>query len=273
MTSPRCGVLGRPIDHSLSPVLHRAAYAHLGLDWDYQAYDVGAGELEAFLQGLGPEWVGLSLTMPLKHEALALAATTSSTSDLAGGANTLILADAGPEAHNTDVPGLVAALDDAGADRGPAVVLGTGATARSAVVALGRRGVESIAVIGRRAEALTPLLALGERLGVPISVRTGDVMTAREVGAALVVSTIPAAAADALVPDPTGTGWYFDALYAPWPTPVAQRWRGPVIGGLSLLVHQAALQVRLMTGREVPVEVLRAAGEQALAARRGTPTG
>jgi shikimate dehydrogenase len=83
-----------------------------------------------------------------------------------------------------------------------------------------------------------------------------------------VVSTIPAAAADALVPDPTGTGWYFDALYAPWPTPVAQRWRGPVIGGLSLLVHQAALQVRLMTGRDVPVDVLRAAGQRALDARR-----
>ncbi|TDC50157.1 shikimate dehydrogenase, partial [Jiangella ureilytica] len=118
MLTRRCAVLGSPIAHSLSPVIHRAAYRRLGLDWEYTAHEVDESSLARFVSGLGPEWRGLSLTMPLKRVALDVAATASDVARTVGAANTLVRRDDGGwDADNTDVPGVVATLRAAGAPR------------------------------------------------------------------------------------------------------------------------------------------------------------
>ncbi|MCW2795672.1 MAG: shikimate dehydrogenase, partial [Nocardioides sp.] len=128
----KCAVLGDPVAHSLSPVLHRAGYAALGLDWEYDARRVPSGGLPGFLETLDESWRGLSLTMPLKREAMPLADNVSERAALVGAANTLVLDDGAVHADNTDLPGAVAALREryAGAVTG-GTVLGGGATAAS----------------------------------------------------------------------------------------------------------------------------------------------
>jgi len=265
----RAAVLGSPIAHSLSPALHRAAYAELGLDWTYDAIEVGEGGLADFLAGLDDTWAGFSVTMPLKPEALDLARMRSSVAGEADGANTLLPLGVGWSAENTDVPGLVAALDEAAVPRvGSAAVLGTGATAWSAVVALRRRGVVDLTLSARNAER-AERLRTGGLLGVPTRVLAwGD---RRALEAPLVIATVPKGASDLFVAQvPSNPGVLFDVVYDPWPTPLAAAWAergGTVIGGLDLLVHQAVLQVELMTGRSPSVAALRAAGLAELAAR------
>src|SRR6476469_9228698 len=138
----RCAVLGDPIEHSLSPVLHRAAYAELGLDWSYDAVRVPAGGLAAYVDGLDATWRGLSLTMPLKREVMPLLTSRDRWADLAGAANTLLLdRDGGRHGLNTDVPGAVAAIRAVtGAALPTAVVLRGGATAASVLRALAELG-------------------------------------------------------------------------------------------------------------------------------------
>jgi shikimate dehydrogenase len=259
----RAAVLGHPVGHSLSPLLHRAAYAHLGLDWTYEAIDVAADDLRDFVQSCGPEWVGLSLTMPLKQVVLPLLDDADETVRLVGAANTLIWRDGRRVGANTDVPGLVGALREAGlpsAER--AVVLGAGATAASALAALAELGVGEVGVYARRPEAADPLRQLAARLGLDVRVDTWA-HAADALDAPLVLSTVPAGGADALasaVDHPTGL--LFDVVYASWPTPLARTWQeagGAVASGLDLLVHQAIGQIELMTGRAVAVGVLRAA--------------
>ena len=133
-------MLGHPIAHSLSPVLHRTAYRQLGLDWEYEAHDVDEAGLPGFLDGCGPQWAGLSLTMPLKRVVLPLLDDVSELVGVVGGANTVVMGPAGRVGHNTDVAGIVEALRDIGAESGPAVVLGGGATAASALAALHQLG-------------------------------------------------------------------------------------------------------------------------------------
>lgn len=271
----RAAVLGSPIAHSLSPVLHRSAYDALGLaDWSYDACEVDEAGLAPFLSGLDPTWAGLSLTMPLKSAVLDLADDVSDVAGLVGAANTLLLHGGRRVAENTDVPGLTAALRECGAgsvDR--ATVLGGGATARSAVAALAEVTAQ-VTVLVRSPGRVAALQATAASCGVALRVvdwsRPGDALTA-----ALLVNTTPAGAADVFVPVlPGRPGLLFDVLYDPWPTPLAAAWSasgGQVAGGLELLVHQAALQVALMTRAvtDVPalVPVLRAAGERALTER------
>ncbi|MCF6377443.1 shikimate dehydrogenase [Nocardioides KLBMP 9356] len=279
----RCGVLGDPVAHSLSPALHRAAYAELGLDWSYDAHRVQAGGLAFFLAGLGPEWRGLSLTMPLKREAVALADEVSDRARLAGAVNTLVLTDGVRVGDNTDLPGAVAALRErTTTPLASAVVLGGGATATSVGLALVELGVTSIRVAvrdeGRAAETLTALRAhpagpevtaeplVGGRWSgepdLPAAGSTVDVL----------VSTIPASAqTTALVERWRDVPVVFEALYDPWPTPLAASARSSgrvLVGGLDLLVHQAALQLELFTGLTAPLDTMRETGERALAARR-----
>jgi len=264
VTGPRrAAVLGHPIAHSLSPVLHRAAYRELGLDWTYDAVDVTAEMLPAFVVGRGPEWVGLSLTMPLKHAVLPLLDTAEDLVSLVGAANTLVWRDGRRLGANTDVTGMQAALAERGLrDVAEATVLGSGATAASAVAALGLWSVPRITVVARRPEAAAPLHAVAERLGTAVRALGWDEAT-RALRAPLVVSTVPAGVADALAGQvPEGPGALLDVVYAPWPTRLGEAWReaaGVVVSGLDLLVHQAVGQVRLMTGRDVDVAVLRAA--------------
>jgi shikimate dehydrogenase len=264
---PRCAVLGSPIAHSLSPALHRAAYAHLGLDWDYGRHEVVADELAGFVAACGPEWRGLSLTMPLKEAALQLG-EVEQLAALAGAGNTMIFEPDGTRRiHNTDVGGLVNALRPGGsAAVARAVILGAGATARSSLVSLARLGAAEVTVVARTPAKAALLLPLAETLGVALTVQHWD---APAVISDLLLSSAPAGAADARAEEwASASAAVFDVIYHPWPTPLAQAAadRGRIVlNGLDLLVHQALLQIELMTGSSVPVAVLYEAGHAALA--------
>lgn len=274
----RAAVLGSPIAHSLSPTLHRAAYRELGLaGWSYDRFEVDEEGIGDFLSGLGAEWAGLSLTMPLKRAVLPLLDSVSETAASVGTVNTVVFDGGGRHGENTDIPGLVAALRERGVERVPrASVLGAGATASSAVAALARMGTEEVTAYVRSEARAAEMRGWGQRLGVPV--HTADwVAAANGLTAPLVISTTPAGASDPLARAlPTGArgglGTLFEVLYEPWPTPLAAAWAaggGTVVGGLDLLVHQAVLQVEAMTGRApAPLAAMRRAGEAALASRQ-----
>ncbi|WP_409483189.1 shikimate dehydrogenase [Arsenicicoccus dermatophilus] len=267
-------VVGSPIGHSLSPVMHRAAYARLGLDdWSYDRLEVAEGGLAAFVAGLDPSWRGLSITMPLKEEALALAAGADPVARVAGAANTLVRAGDGWSAYNTDVHGIRAALGDHGIDGvGRVAVLGAGATARSVLLAAAELGAREVVVLVRygvrpQTEQLARTLGLG---WATASLDAADV-TQVVPGVDLVVNTLPGEAGDAVAPVVAAVAARFaqvpggrvppllEVVYEGWPTALARAFAGagaPVVSGLEMLAHQAARQVTLMTGREVPARVL-----------------
>ncbi|MFF3395726.1 shikimate dehydrogenase [Streptomyces sp. NPDC002669] len=270
----RAAVLGSPIAHSLSPVLHRAAYAELGLtDWSYERFEIDEAALPGFIEGLDATWAGLSLTMPLKRAVIPLLDSVSETAASVEAVNTVVLAEDGRRTgDNTDIPGMVAALRERGVEKTEtAAVLGAGATASSALAALAGMCAGPVTAYVRSQERGREMRGWGERLGV--DVRIADWADAEQaLRAPLVIATTPAGATDALaaaVPDRPGT--LFDVLYEPWPTGLAAAWAdrsGSVVGGLDLLVHQAVLQVEQMTGRApAPLAAMRRAGETALAAR------
>jgi shikimate dehydrogenase len=251
LTAPsRAGgaVLGAPIAHSLSPALHRAAYDALGLtSWTYRAIECTPDRLREVLSGLDDEGLaGASLTMPLKRAVLPMLASIEPLAAEVGAANTVLFGDVAGEwaGFNTDVLGMVDALAGIGVP-GTATVLGAGATAASAVAALSSLGVRRVVVRARRP-------------GLVADVEPWPSAVADE----LVVSTVPAGVADGLAVGDVRGKVLFDVVYAPWPTPLAAAWSaagGTVIGGLELLIAQAAHQVRLMTGHEPPIEAMRAA--------------
>lgn len=275
-TGYRAAVLGSPIGHSLSPVLHRAAYQRLGLfGRSYEAFDVDEAALPGFLSGLEPaQWCGLSLTMPLKRAVIPLLDTVSETALAVEAVNTVVFTDDGTRTgDNTDVPGLVAALAERGVTTAEsAAVLGGGATAASTLGALSEIVKGSVEIYVRSTTRAQPLLPVAERLGLELRVRAwDDAVTA--LASPLIVNTSPAGAADELaevITKPAGT--LFDVIYHPWPTRLAAAWQrvgGTVLGGLDLLIHQAALQVELMTGADPArrgdvVEAMREAGTAAL---------
>ncbi|WP_329114382.1 shikimate dehydrogenase [Streptomyces sp. NBC_01465] len=272
MAEPRrAAVLGSPIAHSLSPVLHRAAYAELGLaHWSYDRFEIDEAALPGFIGGLDASWAGLSLTMPLKRAIIPLLDEIGETASSVEAVNTVVLTEDGRLlGDNTDIPGMIAALRERGVEKTEsAAVLGAGATASSALAALSRICTGPVTAYVRSAARAAEMRGWGERLGVDL--RTADWADAAEAFAApLVIATTPAGTTDALaeaVPDVPGT--LFDVLYDPWPTALAARWTargGAVVGGLDLLVHQAVLQVEQMTGRTpAPLAAMRAAGERAL---------
>ena len=263
----RCAVLGDPIAHSLSPVVHRAAYDATGLDWSYDAVRVSAGGLAEHLEGLDASWRGLSLTMPLKREAMLLADTVSDRAALVGAANTLVLVDREVRADNTDLPGAADALRER--YDGPvtgATVLGAGATAASVGLALCDLGASSLLLLARDPSRTAETVAAIERHPAAPSVEVGSLASERPRGEVL-VSTIPATAQDEdLVVRCAAAPVVFDVLYDPWPTPLAAAVADRVlVSGLDLLVHQAALQFSIFTGLPAPLDRMRAAGLQALA--------
>ncbi|GHH14995.1 shikimate dehydrogenase [Streptomyces rubradiris] len=268
----RAAVLGSPIAHSLSPVLHRAAYEAAGLTgWSYDSFDVDEAALPGFLDRLGPEWAGLSLTMPLKRAVIPLLDEVSDTAASVDAVNTLIFTEDGRRrGDNTDIPGMVAALREHGIEEvGSAAILGAGATASSALAALARICTGEVVAYVRSEARAAEMRQWGERLDV--EVRTADwADAAQALSAPLVIATTPAGTTDALaaaVPERPAT--LFDVLYDPWPTELAARWSmfgGAVVGGLDLLVHQAVLQFEQMTGQAPgPLEAMRQAGEKVLA--------
>jgi shikimate dehydrogenase len=271
----RAAVLGSPIAHSLSPVLHLAAYRALGLaDWQYGKHECAEPGLAGFVAQLGPEWAGLSLTMPLKRVALEVADEISPLAVATGAANTLVFTGGRRYADNTDVAGLIATLRGAGFDSGGrAVVLGAGGTAQAALAALAELGVDEIEVLVRSLGRTDELRATAERVGVAPTLSDALVDAERASaaiqGADVVISTLPGAAADPL----RGAGpktVLLDVIYAPWPTPFAAAAAAAgaqICSGLEVLLQQAVGQVELMTGRPGPVDEMRVALDAAVATR------
>ncbi|MGW0762836.1 shikimate dehydrogenase [Streptomyces sp. NPDC002814] len=270
----RAAVLGSPIAHSLSPVLHRAAYEALGLTgWSYDRFEVDESTLPGFVKGLGPEWAGLSLTMPLKRAVIPLLDEISETAASVEAVNTVVFTEDGRRVgDNTDIPGMIGALRERGIEQvDSAAILGAGATASSALAALARICTGEVVAYVRSEERAAEMRQWGTRLD--IEVRTADWADAAEaLRRPLVIATTPAGTTDALasaVPERPAT--LFDVLYDPWPTALAARWSaygGAVVSGLDLLLHQAVLQVEQMTGlAPAPLDAMRKAGEHMLDAR------
>lgn len=273
----RCAVLGSPVRHSLSPVLHREAYAELGLDWTYTAVELTEAGLAGYVGALDASWRGLSVTMPLKRRAAELADELDPWAARSGVANTLLLADGRVRGLNTDIPGAVAAITAALGPRPPVVgraaVLGGGATAASMLLALGELGVATVTVRVRdpaRATAgLAAVLAAGLADGALPEVSIEPLDAGPPDSVDLVVSTLPEGAlAEEQVALWSGSPVVFDASYHPWPTRLAVAAGdagATVVTGLDLLVHQAVLQVEAMTGGGRPdVTALTRAGLAAL---------
>ncbi|MBW9206051.1 shikimate dehydrogenase [Mumia sp. zg.B17] len=274
---PRCAVLGSPISHSLSPVMHRAAYAELGLsDWSYDALEVDEDGIGPFLSGLDEAWRGLSLTMPLKRAVIPYLDTVHETGREVGGVNTVIIDVEGRHGFNTDVSGGTAALRERGVHEvEDALVIGAGATAESMVASLRRLGLRRVTLAVRSldrgallAERITSAAGGEDAIAVEVVGMGADLARSAEV----VVSTVPA---DAVAPFAQMLAMRCDAVldvvYDPWPTPLARAAHAeavPIVSGLDLLAHQGAEQVRLMTGHEVSAVLLRDAALAALSACR-----
>ncbi|MDQ4038750.1 MAG: shikimate dehydrogenase [Actinomycetota bacterium] len=266
MTGVHCAVVGSPITHSRSPVLHRAAYAALGLTgWTYDKVELQAEELPGWLAGLDESWRGISVTMPGKAKAFGCADDASELAIMLGAANTLVRTDRGWRADNTDVAGLVGALAEGGVDSGPAVgvatVVGAGGTAAAAVAALANLGYSQVDVVVRNPGRARGLVTLAERLGLAAQLHAwpGD----HALGASLVISTVPAPATGDLL----GHRWrvgqtVLDVSYDPWPSRLVEAAVGGgalAVGGAAVLLWQAAGQVELMTGHRAPVDAMREA--------------
>ena len=261
MASRQAAVLGSPISHSLSPVLHNAAYRALGLDWNYSRHEVTVHDFPAFIDGLDSSWAGVSLTMPLKEIAFTVSNKVSETARLSGSINTLLFGDE-IVADNTDVYGIVAALAESGCDRAlTATIIGSGATARSAIVALAQLGVQDLTILARNPQSTQECFELAHILGIDTtrSATDGKQLVRKDV----VISTTPRGVADAFVSDCTSSGGtLLDVAYYPWPSEIAGHWSdlgGTSVSGHLMLLHQAAKQVTLMTGLEAPVEEMRSA--------------
>jgi len=280
MSSPRrAAVLGHPVAHSLSPALHQAAYQALGLpQWHYERHDVEEADLAGFLADLGPDWAGLSLTMPLKQVALPLMDHLEPLAEVVGAVNTVLLPGGGVRVGaNTDVYGMVTALGEvAEAQWAPrrGVILGGGATAASALAALGQFGIRAPVVVVRSMARAGAVVRAGSQMGLePALVTWGSPQAdAALVAAEAVVATPPAGGADGLAEQVQRAELHpgqvlLDVVYDGWPTPIATAWSsagGRIAGGDLMLLHQAVEQVRLMTGRSAPVAVMRAALAKAL---------
>ncbi len=299
----RAAVLGKPIAHSLSPALHRAAYQALGLsDWTYDLVECDEAGLADYVRERGPEWAGLSLTMPLKRTVLPLLDHVDQVAAATGGANTVVFRPEGRYGYNTDVQGIVDALTEAGcaglvsagpANAGPAsadqvrtgpdraglgrvTILGAGATACSALAAVGELGLPGADVVLRDRSRADGLLATAARLGLHVRLYPWEDLTSDDMAPPdLLISTVPAGAADAYAERVRETqhapaAAVIDVVYHPWPTPLAQAAAAAgsvVVSGYAMLLHQAAAQVELMTGKPAPLEPMRAAGEAELARR------
>ncbi|WBP94519.1 shikimate dehydrogenase [Mycolicibacterium neoaurum] len=259
----RAAVLGSPISHSRSPDIHLAAYRALGLtSWTYDRIECTAEQLPGLVAELGPEWVGLSVTKPGKFAALATATERTERAALVGSANTLVRTDTGWRADNTDIDGVVGALADHVEAPQRAAVLGSGGTAPAAVAALVSLGVRHIAVLARdRAKAAEPV-AIGRQLGADTEwVELGRPVAELDVAVNTLPAEVAARYADTIVTVPV----LLDAIYDPWPTPLADAVStagGRVVSGLQMLLHQAVAQVEQFTGMTAPQEVMRAALER-----------
>lgn len=263
----RAAVLGDPIDHSYSPAIHNAAYRAAAMgNWEYGRIRCNAEQLPDVVSGADSSYRGFSVTMPGKFAALEFADSVSERARLIGSANTLVRRPEGWFADNTDGDGVLGALREIGctsAPRGRAVVVGAGGTARPALWALAQLGVKHVTVVARseRAYAIEPLAAA---LGMEFVWVTFDVPNLADIAdnADVLVSTVPSAAIQGVAGYLARAPKILDVIYDPWPTPLVQagqRRGSDVVGGLSMLLHQAVGQFEQFTGRTPDVEAMRAA--------------
>lgn len=236
-------VLGSPIEHSKSPSIHSAAFNFSGYQASYKKLEL-AENLEGFVASLDDSWQGLSLTMPLKEQALALADRADTLAIATGAANTLIRTDSGWDAYNTDVFGIQKAV--AGVKFKSVAVIGSGATARSAIVAMQELG-KVVSIWGRNSATV-------KRLAAEFEINVFEKFY-QAAAADLVISTLPAGALDEYLSElrtaPKGT--LLDVAYHPWPSKAAERFNeaGQAISGLEMLVWQALAQQRLFRGNDL----------------------
>ena len=256
MTSKFC-VVGSPIKHSLSPVIHKAAYTHLGLDFSYERMEVPLGGLGAVMEDRA--FSGLSVTMPLKNEAFELSDSYSSEAERTGVVNTLVRSSNGWVGHNTDVLGFAKCFNQV-PDTQRITIVGSGATARSAALAISRVfPAAKLSLVGRTPSSLIEFARYLNSLGIASEVFEPKVSSLA--GADLVVSTVPAGAFTELwdqlgASTSANRGFLFDVAYDPWPSLASRAWAGKSISGLELLVWQAIEQVKLFvdsTGHQVPI--------------------
>lgn len=265
----KAAVLGSPISHSLSPVLHRAAYEALGLAHTYEAIEMSENNLVSFISSLDSQWLGCSLTMPLKEVAFQVADHVDDVAIQAGAINTLVFGE-NILGFNTDVSGIVDSFNEFGVSHPKtAVVFGAGATAGSTMVAFSKLNVFDVRIVARNLEKAQTLVKLGEHLGMTVA--HSEISNSGWLAADIVVNTTPKNVLDEIamqVESPTGV--LLDVIYDPWPTLLAASWGvqgGQIISGLSMLLHQAVHGVKLMTGQPGPIEDMRSALNQELLTR------
>ena len=280
----RCAyVLGHPIDHSLSPALHRAAYAYLGeANLEYDRRDTLPDDLPAIMRGVrnpagteeAPYIAGLSVTMPLKTAVIKYCDELSETARVTGAVNTVYPRGERVLGDNTDVIGIVNALLHAGLkpnhERDEPAVIGGGATAISALTALHKLGYRRVSVYARSLHKLGDLQAVAERLGVQLSTVALAEFPAEQKARRHnpVISTLPARAANEWASQLSGLKGasathqpvLLDVAYNPWPSVLASVWEasgGAVVSGLEMLLYQAVEQVLLFTDCTLqPAELL-----------------
>ncbi|HEX2239900.1 MAG TPA: shikimate dehydrogenase [Actinomycetota bacterium] len=285
-----CGILGWPLDFTLSPRIHGAAFRELGLDWEYLEFAVAPEDLEMAVRGLKAlGCVGVNVTMPHKESVIAFLDELSGDARAVGAVNTVHLVGGSLVGHNTDVDGFCEFVEsDAGLNLSGAraVVLGSGGAARAVVRALDLLGASDIVVAARRPERAEQLALLPAK-GHGRQVAWNEASLLAE-GADLVVNATPLGAAESAYEgiDPLPeTRWrpgqaVVDLVYVPPSTPLVERARqagADAWGGLGMLVHQAAASLRIWTGQEPPLELMSAVAVRGLAALAGgrgsTPPG
>ena len=249
----KLAVLGSPIEHSKSPAIHAAAYRVLGINWEYEKIEVRKGGLKPFVEGLAPEWLGLSLTMPLKEEAARLAESLNPDAELTGAVNTLVRTETGWSGYNTDVFGIAQALRLAGISRPASVlIIGSGATATSAVTAIGEMNSDAeVLVYARNAKTRGELVSFAKSMGLRAKAARNIKNAGKKV--ALTIATLPGGALDEDAAKlakkkfaPAGA--MLDVAYSPWPSAFAGVWHNahkPIISGLEMLLWQAVGQIRI----------------------------
>jgi len=257
----RAAVLGKPIAHSLSPVIHRAGYLAQNLAHSYEAVEIDTDQLGSFIAGCGEDWMGVSLTMPLKVAAFGVADQLTPLAEITGTINTLVFGEQ-IIGYNTDVYGLVQACVESGVEGiETCSIIGSGATARSALVAARELGGQHVRLLARNSVAIAQCAQIAGQLGINITV--SDSADADFENVDLVINTTPVGVADKLLADTTEvSGLLLDVVYSPWPTQLASRWiecGGTVCPGYLMLLHQAAAQYDLFTGLAAPLDQMRAA--------------
>jgi shikimate dehydrogenase len=265
----KAAVLGNPVSHSLSPVLHNSAYRSLGLDHTYSAIEVTESNFQSFISSLDEEWLGVSLTMPLKEAAFQVATTIDALASQTGAINTLVF-DSGISGFNTDVAGIVDALTEKGISSAHlGTLFGSGATARSALAAMSQLGITQVHCVARNELDVAVLIDLGKQIGIEVA--HSQVNDSQWLESDVVINTTPVGVLDEIAKDVwQPKGILLDVVYHPWPTQFAASWLvcgGEVTSGLSMLLHQAGHQVTLLTNEAAPIDDMRAGLNLELLAR------